>query len=567
MFQKWYSGISTVLVSATIVAFSSSSAHPQTVDERVIAALAKSMTVIIQGQNPGSGIIIAKQGNTYSVLTAKHVLATEDTYQIVTPEGTVYPLNYNQVTKLPNLDLALAQFTSSEYYPVAIMGNSDTTTEGTGVYISGWPHPGEAITQRIFQITSGKLSGRAMGAAEDGYELVYTNVTRSGMSGGPVFDETGVLIGIHGRAEGEPIYNPETGDTVAVKSGFNLGIPLNLFLETAAEVGVNLPYARFNFFSVEDLKVDDKFFVTSGAIAPDNRTVIAGYGDGIIRLWDLSTGELKQTWDQGSRHLTKKVHITPDGQFLVSLHRPDAEPDIIHVWDLRTGEIKHTFNGNFFTAMSPDGQLIATGNHGENVVNFWEVKTGTLKTAIAFEEAVTDVAFSADGQWIAVANAYHGRLLNLATQDPIQTVQYPFDTPAKQTVRCVALSPDGKTLVTALMPRAISAYSSTSGRVIVWDIQTGEISQNWTIPNTHIKFNCSLFFDPSGQRLVLAGGSVEDEDSVLMWNMQTGNQLFFPEGKTVAAFSPDGQTFVTGRYDKNGMGAGAEFMTIWRPKP
>ncbi len=562
MFRNWYSGISTVLLSATIVALSSTFAHPQTVDERVIAAIAKSITVIIQGQNPGSGIIIAKQGNTYTVLTAKHVLATEDTYQIVTPGGTVYPLNYNQVTKLPNLDLALAQFTSSEYYPVAVMGNSDTTTEGTGVYISGWPHPGEAITQRIFQITSGKLSGRAMGAADEGYELVYTNVTRSGMSGGPVFDDSGLLIGIHGRAEGEPIYNPETGDTVAVKSGFNLGIPLNLFLETATEVGVNLPYARFNFFSVQDLKVDDKFFVTSAAIAPDNQTVIVGYGDGIIRVWDLSTGELKQTWDQGSRHLTKKVHITPDGKSLVSLHRRDAEPDIIQVWDIKTGTIQHTFNGDFFTAMSPEGQLIATANHGDNVINLWEVQTGTLKTAIAFDEEVTDLAFSQDGQWIAVANAYHGRLLNLATQDPIQTVQYPFDTPAKQTVRCVALSPDGTTFVTALMPR-----SNFSGRVIIWDIQTGEILQNWTIPKTHIKWNCSLFFDPSGQRLVLAGGSVEDEDSVLMWNVQTGNALVFPQGKTTAAFSPDGQTFVTGRYDKKGMGAGAEFMTIWRPKP
>lgn len=562
MFRNWYSGISTILLSATIVAFPASFARPQTVDERVIATLAKSMTVIIQGQNPGSGIIIAKQGNTYTVLTAKHVLATEDTYQIVTPEGTVYPLNYNQVTKLPNLDLALAQFTSSENYPVAVMGNSDTTTEGTGVYISGWPHPGEAITQRIFQFTSGKLSGRAIGAADEGYELVYTNVTRSGMSGGPVFDEAGLLIGIHGRAEGEPIYNPDTGDTVAVKSGFNLGIPLNIFLETAPTVGVNLPYARFNFFSVQDLKVDDKFFVTSAAIAPDNQTLIAGYGDGIIRVWDLSTGELTQTWDQGSRHYTKKVHITPDGKSLVSLHRRDAEPDIIQVWDLGTGTIQRNFNGHFITAMSHDGQLIATGNHGERVIDVWEVQTGTLKTSIAFTEGVNDMAFSPDGQWIAVANAYHGRLLNLATQDPVQTVQYPLDIPAKQAVRCVALSPEGKTFVTALMPR-----SNRSGRVIIWDIQTGEILQNWAIPKTHINFNCSLFFDPSGQRLVLAGGSVEDEQSVLMWNVQTGNRLFFPQGKTVAAFSPDGQTFVTGSYEKGSSGAGAQFLTTWRSRP
>lgn len=152
--------------------------------------------------------------------------------------------------------------------------------------------------------------------------------------------------------------------------------------------------------------------------------------------------------------------------------------------------------------------------------------------------------------------------MNLATQDPVQTVQYPLDIPGKQPVRCVALSPEGTTFATALLPR-----STRSGRVIVWDIQTGDILKNWAIPKTHIDGHCSLFFDPSGQRLVLAGGSVEDEESVLMWNVQTGNRLFFPQGKVVAAFSPDGQTFVTGSYEKGGSGAGAQFLRVWRSHP
>ncbi|MCT7954352.1 trypsin-like peptidase domain-containing protein [Laspinema palackyanum] len=197
-----------------------------------IATLTQQVTVVINGQNPGSGVIIGKQGNTYTVLSAHHVVASPDEYQIVTADGVQHPLNYTTVRRLPNLDLALVQFTSNQTYAIAQIGDSDIAQPGTLVYIAGWPHPGLAITERIFQMTQGQISGRAQSGTESGYELVYTNITRSGMSGGPVLDSLGRLIGIHGRAEGQAIYNPDTGDTVDIKSGFNLGIPLDRFIES-----------------------------------------------------------------------------------------------------------------------------------------------------------------------------------------------------------------------------------------------------------------------------------------------------------------------------------------------
>ncbi|WP_254565752.1 serine protease [Oscillatoria sp. HE19RPO] len=201
-----------------------------------IATLTQQVTVVINGQNPGSGVIIGKQGNTYTVLTANHVVASPDEYQIVTADGVEYALNYTKVRRLPNLDLALVEFTSNQTYAIAEMGDSDIAQPGTLVYIAGWPHPGIAITERIFQMTPGQISGRSQSGTESGYELVYTNITRSGMSGGPVLDTLGRLIGIHGRAEGQAIYNPDTGDTVDIKSGFNLGIPLDTFIESLEAV-------------------------------------------------------------------------------------------------------------------------------------------------------------------------------------------------------------------------------------------------------------------------------------------------------------------------------------------
>lgn len=61
--------------------------------------------------------------------------------------------------------------------------------------------------------------------------MVYTNVTRAGMSGGPVFNDDGKVVGIHGLAEGREVVLPGyQGDRSVIKAGFNLGIPINTFV-------------------------------------------------------------------------------------------------------------------------------------------------------------------------------------------------------------------------------------------------------------------------------------------------------------------------------------------------
>ncbi len=200
-------------------------------NQQQVSAMAEQVTVLIQGQNPGSGVIIGQSGDSYFVLTAKHVVATPDEYYIVTSDQQKYPLDYQRIHKIAEADLAVVQFTSDRSYDLARIGNSDQVIQGNIVYVAGWPHPGEAITDRIFQLTTGTVSGRSPSETSDGYELVYTNITRSGMSGGPIFNPEGELIGIHGQSEGQNIYNPDTGDMVSVKAGFNLGIPLATFMQ------------------------------------------------------------------------------------------------------------------------------------------------------------------------------------------------------------------------------------------------------------------------------------------------------------------------------------------------
>ncbi|WP_017653162.1 S1 family peptidase [Fortiea contorta] len=212
--------------------------------------IAREVTVLVNGINPGSGVIIAKDSSTYYVLTANHVVKTQDEYQIITHDKQAYKIDYKKIKHFSGLDLALVEFSSKKDYKVATLANSDLATEGKTIYISGWPNPGQNITERIRQFTTGQISSRPQKPLADGYGVVYTNVTRAGMSGGPVFDTMGRVIAIHGRGEGEVISNEEkqklqesgAGNILATASkvGFNLGIPINSFLSKAPQQGIYL---------------------------------------------------------------------------------------------------------------------------------------------------------------------------------------------------------------------------------------------------------------------------------------------------------------------------------------
>jgi len=200
-------------------------------DVAAVAKVAKGITVLIDGVNPGSGIIVGREGNTYTVLTAAHVVPVQDEYDIITSDKQKHPLRYSTVQKIPGVDMATAKFTSDKTYPVANLGDATKVTEGSPVYVAGFPKPGAAITEPVYNFTTGRITANASKPLADGYGLVYSNSTLPGMSGGPVLDRQAKLIGVHGRADGGQL--ERQSETVYVKTGFNLGIPINTYLGMA----------------------------------------------------------------------------------------------------------------------------------------------------------------------------------------------------------------------------------------------------------------------------------------------------------------------------------------------
>jgi S1-C subfamily serine protease len=192
---------------------------------------AKDITVFIQGVGSpdsfGSGFIIAKTSKGYTVLTAAHVVSGVDRFTVRTKDGVQHAVKSAQ--RLSGLDLAVVQFESDSVYVIARLGNSDSVEETNEIFVAGYPKPGRNITAPNFTILDGRVASIIpTNESTDGYGLAYSNLTRAGMSGGPVFNEAGEVIAIHGRKEGEADGSATNGAWV------NLGIPINRFKDASA---------------------------------------------------------------------------------------------------------------------------------------------------------------------------------------------------------------------------------------------------------------------------------------------------------------------------------------------
>ncbi len=257
--MKYYEGLPAILagtaIATAIVITLPSSAMALTGEE--VNDIAREITVLIVDSKAegvhGSGFIIAKDGKTYSVLTANHVVNVESEYRLVTADKKSHEIDYQKIKVLPGVDLAVVQFTADEDYKVAKLANSDLAKEGGQVFVSGWPAPGGAIKERVRQFVAGGITSRLDTPVANGYSMVYSNITRVGMSGGPVLDAGGRVIAIHGLGETEDPHQLEkqlakigisqesAGQlTTLFKPGFNLGIPINTFLTGAPQAGLYL---------------------------------------------------------------------------------------------------------------------------------------------------------------------------------------------------------------------------------------------------------------------------------------------------------------------------------------
>jgi tetratricopeptide (TPR) repeat protein len=203
-----------------------------------IQRIARQTTVQITGCDFGSGVIIRKDGDTYSVLTVAHNFQKSGC-EIVTADDSKHQTSKAKL--FPNkVDLAVVTFTSNKAYPVAkLIDNSDRVEATETIYVSGFPLS-TAINTSVFSIVKGDVVANPPNKQQGkGYSLIYSNNTLPGYSGGPVWNERGELIAIHGQGDIDTKLQTTVNDNVRVKTGYNLGITINTFTKLATVAGVS----------------------------------------------------------------------------------------------------------------------------------------------------------------------------------------------------------------------------------------------------------------------------------------------------------------------------------------
>ena len=276
-----YLPVVPILGIVTIVSLQS---QPVLAKERSqIAAQAKEFTVRIEGQETtGTGTIIEQSGDIYTILTCWHVVNAEGSFEVTTVDGEVHQVT--EVKNLDDVDLAILRFTSNTSYGVAELGDSQTVAAGTSSYVVGYPDPIPGIPESAYTFQSADIVSK-LSTGENGYQIVHSNPTTGGSSGGGIFDNEARLIGVNGRT---------TSDAEG-RAYYGLAIPLELYL--AAQTSFTIPASISppqDFASIGRRKLNQEDY--QGAIAdfdqalasnPNDLDALSGRGEAYYWLRDF----------------------------------------------------------------------------------------------------------------------------------------------------------------------------------------------------------------------------------------------------------------------------------------
>jgi len=209
--------------------------------------LARSIAVKIRSKDAlGSGILIRKQGNVYTVVTNEHVLLGGDPpYRIETPDGKIHPAVKIQTNYLKGNDLGLLQFRSDNTdYALAVFGPAPGP--GEPVFAAGFPYAEATSVPAIsasdkqgFVFKSGQVSLVLDKPLQRGYRIGYTNDVEKGMSGGPLLNRRGQVVavnGIHAEPILDSVYVFQDGSQPSASlreqmRRYSWGIPIETFVQ------------------------------------------------------------------------------------------------------------------------------------------------------------------------------------------------------------------------------------------------------------------------------------------------------------------------------------------------
>jgi WD40 repeat protein len=212
------------------------------------------------------------------------------------------------------------------------------------------------------------------------------------------------------------------------------------------------------------------------AFTPDGAALATGGADQVVQLWDARTGKLLRKFRGHAEQGTGLLCFSTDGQLLATheIGRNGASAGSLRLWNVQSGSevcVNPGHRGPIQrVAYSPDGKLIVSAGDDRRIL-WWDAKTGRMigesKAEVIGAKVVLKghlfpihhVCFSADGSTLATGCTPDILVWDVGTRKLIGQLRTGADG-----MKCMALSADGKQVVTV----------RPNGAVDTWEVATGK---------------------------------------------------------------------------------------------
>jgi WD40 repeat protein len=269
---------------------------------------------------------------------------------------------------------------------------------------------------------------------------------------------------------------------------------------------------------------------------------VHGAPDHVVRLWDVISGELIQTFT-GHENSIDSIAVSPDEMIIAS-----ASWDSIRIWHVPTGLAVHVFREDspkYALAFSPKANFLAAAS--SKGIRIWlgipTVASEDFLTYQGHASAIDALAFSPDGRLLISSDDHDVRLWE--PDGPVPFRRKYTGGP----IRAIAVNPIRSEVGLARLDANM-----------VWDLSTGPLQ---VLRRGNYETN-TLTFSPDGERMAtggrdrnrVVGDSIQgpEDSTVYLWDVASGKALAALSGHKnavmVVRFTPEGKQIVSASLDK-----------------
>ncbi|WP_437646954.1 SIR2 family protein [Sorangium sp. So ce362] len=197
------------------------------------------------------------------------------------------------------------------------------------------------------------------------------------------------------------------------------------------------------------------------AFSPDGSLLASGSVDGSIRLWDVSSGNVRALAVE-HRDDVRALCFSPDGSFLAS----GSQDRTACLWDVRRASAHRKFvypdtDGIVSAAYSPDGDALAVGSNA-GIVRLLSVLSETPpRTLLGHGDVVLSLAYSPDGALLATTSHNAVWVFDARSGERLHVLAGHEDS-----VWWVAISVRGNIIFSGSMDGTVRLWSPRDGRCL-----------------------------------------------------------------------------------------------------